>query len=71
MKRGGKPRGGRKITIPDSRQALFEWFVYISKTQKSSAARKKMFKIQCKLFYGQWLTQKDEMIPGEKKCLLE
>ena len=58
--------GGMKITIPDVRQALSEWFVDIRGTLKIRLPRK-MFKTQCKLFYDQWLTQQDEVIPGEKK----
>ena len=61
-----KPGGGRKKTIPDVRQALFDWSVDTLGTLKDWLPRK-MFKTKCKLFYDEWLTQQDEMITGEKK----
>ena len=42
--------GGRKLTIPDVRQILFEWFVDIRGTLKARLPRK-MFTTQCKFFY--------------------
>ena len=42
--------GGRKITIPDVRQVLFEWHADIRGTLKARLPRK-MFTTQCKFFY--------------------
>ena len=48
-----------------SYQALFEWFVDIRDTLKARLPRK-MFKTQFKMFYDQWLIQKDKVIPDDK-----
>ena len=45
-----KPGGGRKATIPDVREALFEWFIDVRSSLKARLPRK-MFKTQCKVFY--------------------
>ena len=45
-----KPGGGRKATIPNVREALFEWFVGVRSSLKARFPRK-MFKTQCKAFY--------------------
>ena len=45
-----KPGGGRKATIPDVCEALFEWFIDVRSSLKARLPRK-MFKTQCKVFY--------------------
>ena len=60
-----KPGAGRKATIPDVREALFEWFIDVRGTLKARLPRK-MFKTHCKLFYEQWLAQQPEEIREEK-----
>ena len=57
---------GRKVTIPDVRQAIFEWFIDIRGTLKARLPRK-MFKMQCHIFYEQWLAQQPEEVPKEKR----
>ena len=42
--------GGRKVTIPKVREALFEWFVGVRGILKARLPRK-MFKAQCKILY--------------------
>lgn len=55
------------MTIPNVRQALFEWFVDIRGTLKARLPRK-MFKVQCKLFYEQqWLAQQPEEVLEDKR----
>ena len=51
-----KPGGGRKATIPDVCEALFEWFIDVRSSLKARLPRK-MFKTQCKVFYERWLSQ--------------
>ena len=51
-----KAGGGRKATIFDVRDTLFDWFVNIRGTLKACLLRK-MFKTKCKIFYEQWLLQ--------------
>ena len=63
-----KPGAGRKATIPDVREALFEWFIDVRGTLKARLPRK-MFKTQCKLFYEQWLAQQPEEIREEKRIV--
>ena len=58
--------GGQKLTIPDVRQVLFEWFVDIRGTLKARLPRK-MFTTQCKFFYKQWLTQQPDEVPENEK----
>ena len=60
--------GGRKKTIPDVREALFDWFIDIRGTLKAHLPRK-MFKTQCKIFYDQWLAQQPEEVPEDKKIV--
>ena len=61
-----KEGGGRKVTIPNVREALFEWFVDVRGTLKARLPRK-MFKAQCKILYDQWLAQQPSEIPDDKK----
>ena len=61
-----KKGGGRKVTIPNVREALFEWFVDVRVTLKARLPRK-MFKAQCKTFYDQWLAQQLSEILDDKK----
>ena len=51
-----QPGGGRKATIPDVRQSLYDWFLDARGTLKARLPRS-MFKSQCKLFYEQWMSQ--------------
>ena len=61
-----KTGGGRKVTIPDVRQALFEWFIDVRSSLKGRFPMK-MFKMQCHMLYDQWSAQQPEEIPEEKK----
>ena len=58
--------GGRKLTIPDVRKDLFEWSVDIRGTLKARLPRK-MFTMQCKFFYEQWLAQQPDEVPEDEK----
>ena len=57
--------GGRKLTIPDVRQVLFE-FVDIRGTLKARLPRK-TFTTQFKFFYEQWLAQQPDELPEDEK----
>ena len=61
-----KEGGGRKVTIPNVREALFEWFVDVRGTLKARRPWK-MFNAQCKILYDQWLEQKPSEIPDDNK----
>ena len=63
-----KAGGGEKKTIPDVRDALFDWFIDIRGTLKARLPRK-MFKTQCKIFYELWLAQQSKEVPEDKKIL--
>ena len=63
-----KEGGGRKITISNVREALFEWFVDVRGTLKARLPRK-MFNAQCKILYNQWLAQQPNEIPDDKKIV--
>ena len=63
-----KPGAGRRTTIPDVREALFDWFIDIRSTLKARLPRK-MFKTQCQVFYDKWLAQQPEEIPVEKRIV--
>ena len=63
-----KAGGGRKTTIPDVRDALFDWFIDIRGTLKARLPRK-MFKTQCKIFYEQWFAQQSKEVPEDKKIV--
>ena len=58
--------GERKLTIPDVRQVLFEWFIDIRGALKVRLPRK-MFTTQCKFFNEHWLAQQPEEVPEDKK----
>ena len=58
--------GGRKLTIPDVRQVLFEWFVDTRGTLNPRLPRK-MFTMQCKFFNEQWLAQQPDEVPEDEK----
>ena len=62
----GKEWGGRKVTIPNVHEALFEWFVDVRGTLKARLPQK-MFKAQCKILYDQWLAQQPSKIRDDKK----
>ena len=63
-----KEGGGRKVTTPKVREALFDWFVDVRGTLKARLPRK-MFKAQCKILYNQWLAQQPNEIPDDKKIV--
>ena len=58
--------GGRKLTTPDVRQVLFQWFLDIRGTLKARLPRK-IFTTQCKFFYEQWLAQQPDEVPEDDK----
>ena len=43
-------RGGRKKSVPEVREAMYDWFVDIRSSLKARLP-KAMFKAQCKIFY--------------------
>ena len=59
---------GRKVTIPNDREALFEWFVDVRGTLKARLPRK-MFKTRCKILYDQWSAQQPGEKPDDKKIV--
>ena len=63
-----KAGSGRKTTILDVRDTLFDWFVDIRGTVKACLLRK-MFKTQCKIFYEQWLLQQSSKVLEDKKIV--
>jgi len=60
--------GGRKKSVPEVREAMYEWFIDIRSSLKARLP-KSMFKAQCKIVYEQWLSQQEEEIPEEKKIV--
>ena len=63
-----KAGGGRKTTIPDVRDALFNWFTDIRGILKARLLRN-MFKTQRKIIYEQWLAQQSKEVPEEQKIV--
>eukprot|EP00794_Sanderia_malayensis_P013649 gene13649-15078_t len=59
---------GRKHTLPEVREAMYEWFIDIRGSLKGRLP-KDMFKAQCQVFYDQWLAQQDEDVPEGKKIV--
>ena len=50
--------GGRKKSVPEVREAVYDWFIDIRCSLKARLP-KSMFKAQCKIFYEQWLSQQE------------
>ena len=47
---------------------MYDWFIGICSSLKARLT-KSMFKVQCKIFYEQWLSQQKKEIPEEKKIV--
>ena len=60
--------GGRKKSVPEVRKAMYDWFIDIRSSLKARLP-KSMFKVQCKVFYEQWLSQQEKEVPEEKKIV--
>ena len=59
--------GGRKVRVPDVREAMFEWFVDVRTSLKARLPRK-FFKMKCEEVYKAWLSdQTEEMRADHKK----
>ena len=63
-----QPGGGRKKSIPNVREAMYDWFIDIRSSLKARLP-KAMFKSQCKLLYDEWLSQQETEVPEEKKIV--
>ena len=60
--------GGRKKSVPEVREAMYDWFINIRSSLKARLP-KSMFKAQCKIFHKQWLLQQEKEVPEEKKIV--
>ena len=58
--------GGRKKPIPDTCEAMHDWFIDIRSSLKARL-QKSMFKAQHIIIYEQWLSQQEKGVPEEKK----
>ena len=59
--------GGRKVRVPDVREAMFEWFVD-GRTSLKARLPRKLFKMKCEEVYKAWLSdQTEEMRADHKK----
>ena len=47
---------------------MYDWFIDIRSSLKARLP-KSMFKVQCKIFYEQWLLQQEKEFPEEKKIV--
>ena len=63
-----KVGGGRKKSVPEAHEAMYDWFIDIRSSLKARLT-KSMFKVQCKIFYEQWLSQQENEVPEEKKIV--
>ena len=61
-------RGGRKKSVPEVREAMYDWFIDIRSSLKARLP-KSMFKAPCKIFYEQCLSQQEKEVPEEKKIV--
>ena len=50
------PFGGRKVTAPEVREALCDWFIDVRGSLKARLPRS-LFKAQAKFFYDSWWSQ--------------
>ena len=60
--------GGRKTSVPEVRDTMYDWFIDIRSSLKGRLP-KSMFKVQCNIFYEQWLLQQEKEVPEEKKIV--
>ena len=60
--------GSRKKSVPEVREAMYDWFIDIRSSLKARHA-KSMFKAQCKIFHKQWQSQQEKEVPEEKKIV--
>ena len=58
--------GGRKVTYPEVRIRLFEWFIDIRGSLKGRLPRL-LFKSQATIFYDEWLSQQDQPVPESER----
>ena len=55
------PGGGRKVTAPEVREALYDWFIDVRGSLKARLPRS-LFKTQAKFFYDSWWSQQSEEV---------
>ena len=55
------PGGERKVTAPEVREALYDWFIDVSSSFKARLLRS-LFKTQAKFFYDSWWSQQSEEV---------
>ena len=55
------PGGGRKLTAPEVRETLYEWFIDIRGSLKARLSRS-LFKAQAKFFYDNWWSQQPDEV---------
>ena len=52
---------GRKLTAPEVREALYDWFIDVRGSLKARLPRS-LFKTQAKFFYDSWWSQQSEEV---------
>ena len=55
------PGGGSKVTAPEVREALYDWFIDIRGSLKARLPRS-LFKAQAKFFYDNWWSQQSDEV---------
>ena len=55
------PGGGRKVTAPEVREALYDWFIDIRGSLKARLPRS-LFKAHAKFFYDNWWSQQSDEV---------
>ena len=54
------PGGGRKVTVPENREALYDYFIDVRGSLKARLPRS-LFKAQTSFFYDNWWSQQSEV----------
>ena len=60
------PGAGRKVTVPEVRESMYQWFIDVRGALKGRLPMK-LFKAQCKIFYEEWLLQQKDEEKKNKK----